>query len=297
MAASPTLNRTDEGLPDLATSTLQRSSLCDPHRSERIAYDWLQLGYGIALAGGAYPMVFGVAAILFGFCATVVSLLSLDMVGPTIGTAILGLFTIAIISIGGGLVGMAWTTLVALITLPCIYLFARSFNLDERMAWIGPISGGLVGVLAVLPVVLNIPTDTLWEAALLMAIGPGLTTVLGQIGGAWGGSHSYGSWTEWKQTLSETGGWVQRPPAAELSSRTEQFTPPRFQFSIRHLFWLGLWLSALLSLIRMSGEPFETTLPLVFGWTAYQTVTLVFGAWVVHRIGPWWTARRERRST
>ena len=44
--------------------------LCDPHRVERDAYDWFHLWYGIGLAGGVFPMLFGAAAVVLGAYAT-----------------------------------------------------------------------------------------------------------------------------------------------------------------------------------------------------------------------------------
>ena len=89
MAALPTLNRQEDSAcripPPVACGRRRSAILIVP---SDIAYDWLHLGYGIALAGGAYPMLFGVAAILVGCYATSVSILSFDMVVRTIGSAI-----------------------------------------------------------------------------------------------------------------------------------------------------------------------------------------------------------------
>jgi hypothetical protein len=242
-------------------------------------------------------MLFGAAALVVGSYSTVVAVFSLSTVGPTIGSAILALCAVVVASIGAGLIGMAWAAFVALITLPCVFVITRTLRLNGGMTWIGTISGGLVGFLAVLPFVLNFPMETPQEAALVFAIGPGLTTILGQIGGAWGGSHCYSSWVKWAQGPVRVGPWPPAQSTAALESSSQQQVHAPFQFTIRQLLWLALWLSALLSLVRLSRVDFEVAIPLLLGWTLYQAVTLAVGVLVVRHVGPWWIRRRECRST
>jgi hypothetical protein len=63
------------------------------------------------------------------------------------------------------------------------------------------------------------------------------------------------------------------------------------------LLWVVLCLSALLSLVRLSGLTFDVAIPLLLGWTVYQAVTLGVGMRLGRHAGPWWIRRRERRST
>jgi hypothetical protein len=239
-------------------------------------------------------MLFGVAAILVGSYTTVVALFSFDSVGPTFVSAIVALCGVVVASAFAGLIGLAWAAFVAWITLPCVCAFTRTLHLNVGMTWIGAISGGLVGFLAVLPLVMNVSISSRWEAAMIMAIGPGLTTILGQIGGAWGGSNCYSSWVEWAQTPAAG----QPAQFTAASGRgVKQRSQARFQFSIRQLLWLALWLSLLLSLIRLSGAATDVALPLLFGWMAYQAVTLAAGTLFVRTLRRWRIARGEWRST
>ena len=58
--------------------------------------------------------------------------------------------------------------------------------------------------------------------------------------------------------------------------------------------WLIVWISLLLSVIRLSGIPFEYVLPLVAGWIVYQWLTLRVGWRLAQWLGPKWTAWRHR---
>jgi hypothetical protein len=70
-----------------------------------------------------------------------------------------------------------------------------------------------------------------------------------------------------------------------------------WQFGLRHMMWLIVWFSVLLSVIRLSGIAFSYAIPLLVGWTLYQWVTLQIGRRLALRLGPWWVARRAVRST
>jgi hypothetical protein len=58
------------------------------------------------------------------------------------------------------------------------------------------------------------------------------------------------------------------------------------QFGTRHLLWIAAWLSLLLSIIRLSGVPFEFALPLLAGWVVYQGATLWIGGRLARRLSP-----------
>jgi hypothetical protein len=66
---------------------------------------------------------------------------------------------------------------------------------------------------------------------------------------------------------------------------------------LRHMMWLIVWLSLLLSVIRLSGIPFKYVVPLLAGWLLYQWLTLRVGGLLVTNLGPRWIAWRSRRST
>jgi hypothetical protein len=44
------------------------------------------------------------------------------------------------------------------------------------------------------------------------------------------------------------------------------------------MLWIFVWFSLLLSVIRLSGIPFEFALPLLVGWLVYQAATLYCGS-------------------
>jgi hypothetical protein len=140
-----------------------------------------------------------------------------------------------------------------------------------------------------------------WGALVMFSVGPGVATVVGQIGGALGGRRAI-----WqlqakmaaRQSLMEFG-WKPAIVLDEchLENVASEAAFPRVRFRIIHLLWIGVWLSLLLTLIRLSRVPYELILPLVVGWLIYQAATLAIGGWLVCRLGPWWRARRQTRST
>jgi hypothetical protein len=192
---------------------------------------------------------------------------------------------------------MTWAAMVALLTLPFVFLFTRSLNLNGGMVWVGPVAGGLVGFLAVLPFSPAISTDSSWEFLAVIAFGPGLATIMGQIGGAWGGSHCYGMRIDRRRSLAMASTPHQVSSEAASRSASSQRTALHFQFSIRQLFWLVFWLSVVLSLIRLAGVSYETALCVLLVWVIYQSATLGAGYKLVRSLGPRWAVRRERRST
>jgi hypothetical protein len=211
-----------------------------------------------------------------------------------------------------GMVGLVWSAIVTFVTMPLVYLFVRSLRLRGNLIWFGAVWGGLIGFLAVFPLPMTMmgaaihgPTfDDLLPVAIVLAIGPGLTTIVGQLGGAWGARRAIEarSAKNWAATLAAAGGWgdvVQPAPdgsGKDAESPADE-APGRFQFGIRHLLWITVWASLLLSLIRLSGIPFQFVLPLLIGWLVYQSATFYFGSRLLRRLGPWWSARRKRLSS
>jgi hypothetical protein len=141
--------------------------------------------------------------------------------------------------------------------------------------------GGLVGFAAILPFVLRTPLASganATDIALIALLGPCLTTVIGQLGGAWGGRQSAG----------------RQPSVSEPTSASEVPSEPMLQFRIRHLLWLTVWISLLLTSIRLSGIPFGLLLPVLLAWLVFQAGTLMCGWFFVRRIRPKWHARWKR---
>jgi hypothetical protein len=199
---------------------------------------------------------------------------------------------------------VVWAAIASALTMPVVYLFLRSLRVRGSLVGLGAASGGLVGFVAFLPITLTLPwsvglSDVAW-IAIILAVGPALTTVLGQIGGAWGGRRA-GYFARFAGAnaiaaesleLSAAMGWRAIDRVSESNA-----AEPRLQFSIRHLLWIFVWLSLILSVIKLCRLPFEFVLPMLVGWFFYQLATLCIGSYLAHRLGPWWGNWRSRRST
>ncbi|MEX2310393.1 MAG: hypothetical protein WD738_22695 [Pirellulales bacterium] len=272
---------------------------------KNVLVGWPNVAVGIILAGTAYPFVLAAIYVAIAIAFILWSQLTGSAGVPGFAPWFGALMGIAASSTIGGLIGLVWTSLVIVVTLPIVYFFAWSLNLRGNTIWLGAWYGGLVGFTAVLPFMLslNIP-DIQGEfggIAGAIALGPGLTTVLGQLGGAWGGKRAVrylAAKVERHRALIALG-WRTDPvsSAHEVLLAIEAANPPRFQFGIRHLLWIAVWLSLLLSVIRLSGIPFEFVLPLLLGWLIYQSATLWIGWYLALRLGPWWRGLHESRST
>jgi hypothetical protein len=206
----------------------------------------------------------------------------------------------------GSLLAIVWTGVLSTMTLPVVLLFVRSLKLRGSLIRLGAFSGGLVGFIAALPMTLTLPRTLLradfGELFVALALGPGLATLLGQIGGAWGGrrawrssEHFYGLTVARAQ--SRTAPARGEPQLAETDEAAIGPADHRLQFGLRHMMWLIVWISVLLYVIRLSGIPFEYVLPLVAGWIVYQWITLRVGETLVRSLRPRWVAWRSGRST
>jgi hypothetical protein len=243
------------------------------------------IGLGIALAGAVYPCVVSIGI----FLLTVVQLNHFPKFNPSLYHSDID-EAVAIVfygsTIGAG-VGLLWSTVICIAVLPFVYLVALSLQARGSLTRLGAFAGGLVGFVAVMPLLL----DALRFAhsgttnILPLIVFPGLTTILGQVGGAWGGrrvaQHERAFAT---QSIKGVGG-------AGASAIIVQ--SPRIQFGIRHLLWVAVWVSLLLTAIRLIFGSFELVLPLLVGWLVYQVATI----WVGERLIRAWCALRARRQT
>lgn len=262
--------------------------------AELMRYGWPSIYIGIALAGALYPIVVGLGYVAVRFCVMLLQR------GAAIdwNSAVMLLISGPMFAIMTAMVGFVWSSGVAAVTLPIVHMITWSLKLRVGLVQLGAFSGGLVGFIAILPMTLNMGQD--WEALMMILVGPGITTLLGQLGGAWGG---------WRTT--RTVGWYERAVAlASVSqdqgesylsmdddTRATHDIAGRLQFSIRHLLWIAVWCSLLLTVIRLSGIPFHYVLPMLLGWLAYQAATLWFGSLLARRLGPWYNRGRQIRST
>jgi hypothetical protein len=267
------------------------------------SYSGPAIMFGIMLSGGAYAIVLATIYLvaLLGIIAW-----SLAADYPLGGGAAEAVAVVIYAVVGGAIcsfIGVVWAAIASALTMPVVYLFLKSLRIRGSLVGLGAACGGLAGFVAVLPVVLSLPWsvgfDEAWAIALILALGPGLTTIIGQIGGAWGGRRAayFGGLDNAKAMAADSPellsvmGWS-LPDTAPDSIAGE----PRLQFGIRHILWIFVWLSLMLSAIKLCRLPFEFVLPLLAGWFVYQLATLRIGFWLARRLGPWW-ARRRRRST
>ncbi|HEY3394507.1 MAG TPA: hypothetical protein VGK58_17475 [Lacipirellulaceae bacterium] len=267
------------------------------------SYSGPAIVFGIMLSGGAYPIVLAAIYLIAALTFIIWSLTT----GYPVGAGAAEVVAILVYVIVGGafcaVIGVIWAAIASALTMPVVYLFLKSLKIRGSLVGLGAACGGLVGFVAVLPVVVSLPLsigfDEAETIALILALGPGLTTILGQIGGAWGGRRAayFGGLDNAKAMAADSPellsvmGW--RAPEETPGSPADE---PRLQFGIRHMLWIFVWLSLILSAIKLCRLPFEFVLPLLADWFVYQLVTLRIGFLLARRLGPWWTNRR-RRST
>jgi hypothetical protein len=242
---------------------------------------WLLVAAGICLAGAFYP-----AIVVLGFSFVGLAVETIDYLGnpqsnifPQLITLLPAVMMIGVAAVAAGCIGAVWTGFLSVIVVPIFYLFARSLRLRASLVWLGAICGGLVGFVAVLPFLLNFRGGSgadILGMLLVAAVGPGLTTVLGQLGGAWGGRQAQRNRERTIEYHLTQGGGGER----------------LLQFQIRHLLWVTVWLALLLTGIRLSGIPAQLILPVLLAWLVYQAGTLYCGWLWFARLWPWWMGLR-----
>ena len=259
--------------------------------AKQFAYGLSNIGPAIALAGAAYPLLLAFCYVIAAFAALITSNCTWsDFSEAVIGTLVGSFF-------GAGF-GLIWTTIVVFAILPLVYLFVRSLELRGRIVRLGAFCGGLVGFVAVMPFLILFMSDahySLMECAVVLLLGPALTTIVGQLGGAWGGWRT--RWCERAVARTAIGG--EKMPEELPANNLENNGAPahsRLQFGIRHLLVVSIWVSLLLTAIRLSGLNYRFVLMLFVGWLVYQMATLWAGGRLLGWIGRW-KARRQTRST
>jgi hypothetical protein len=278
--------------------------LAEVMRQDLTNYNGGSIVFGMMLAGGAYPIVLTVIYLIVGLAFVVWNWLS----GYPLGSVAEDLGSIFLFLVAGGVfcafIGVVWAAIASALTMPVVYLFLRSLRVRGSLVGLGAASGGLVGFVALLPITFTLPWSVglsdVTSIALILALGPALTTILGQIGGAWGARRAL--YFAERDVLNAV-------PAASLGLATAmrwrstnatsqtRVSEPRLQFSMRHLMWVFVWLSLILSVIKLCRLPFEFVLPVLIGWFFYQLATLRIGFYLARRLGPWWAKRRTGRST
>lgn len=246
---------------------------------------WPRIGWGVIFAGGTYPILLGAGLVLVQAVALLRSGTLDDWLAAVFFCAVGAPTAAAAV----GIAGMAWAGLVTVLALPLAILFCWTLNLRPKLVRLGATFGGLVGFLAVTPVVNELPQlfqlGESWRAVLMIVCGPGVTVPLGQLGGALGArsgsSQAYGHAAR-HRALVEIG-WRADTAHSPAGERCESASSDGryFQFGTRQLLWVAVWLGVLLTVIRIFGIPYEWFLALLVGWLAYQTLT----QWAGWRIG------------
>ena len=247
-------------------------------------------------AGAAYPLA--ITALLLAWFILQV-LMNIGQMSPAnfVELTIIPLYIVIYAVFVAGL-GLIWAGVLSMITLPVVYLVVRSLKLHGNLIWLGAFAGGLVGFIAVLPFTMSLawiagPSEP-WHLLIAIPLGPGLATVFGQIGGAWGGRRASQNLASYYGVIATSNSSTAAEVASEVLVEANRIAAstlePRWQFGLRHMMWLIVWLSLLLSAIRLSGIPFEYAVPLIAGWSVYQWLTLRVG----RRLVLW---RQQKRGT
>jgi hypothetical protein len=235
---------------------------------DQLRKSWSSIALGIILAGGAYPLLAGIIAF------TIETILDWPGVYDPFGLSL----AVLMFSTVGAVVGMVWTNVWVVGTLPIVLIVVWSLKIRGSIVWVGAFWGGFVGCIAVLPFLLMASFND--NLLIGLALGPALTTIIGQAGGAWGGRRAIGRIAWHERTFNRES--AIRYVSLEMDlERDSPVPPPRFQFRIRHLLWAAVWISVLLSAIRVLGLQLEIVLPFLCGWLVYQAATLWIGGRLV----------------
>ncbi len=177
---------TSSGTLTADLARIRRGELATALRHDLTNYNGPSICYGIMYAGAAYPLAI-TAFLLVWFVLRFA--MSLGQMSPAdfASLAIVPLYIVAYAIFVAGL-GLVWTGVLSMITLPVVYWVVRSLKLHGNLIWLGAFAGGLVGFIAVLPFTMSLawiagPIE-LWHLLIAIPLGPGLATVFGQIGGA-----------------------------------------------------------------------------------------------------------------
>lgn len=264
-------------------------------------FGWFSIAASIVLAGAVYPIVVatGTAALMLLLKGPPSQLDPMGFLGGAI------MFAVAVAGVGS-----VWSGIVSIFTLPVLHLIVWSLKLRINLVRLGAFAGGLVGFVAVLPLTLSFSTRVVQgyalQAALGLIMGPGVATIVGQLGGARGGQRAI--WRVEAKMASRRAlariGRLRPRRMGEIDddSATDEhgddgIDMPRFRFRTIHLLWLGVWMSLLLTVIRLSGIPFELILPILLVWLAYQAATLALGGRLLPQAAAAWRGGRQNRST
>jgi hypothetical protein len=264
-----------------------------------VSYGWPSIARGIVLSGGAYPAIAG--AIYFAIGVVVMLFRSFAMTSPPDKSVLFGILCGSLVFAAiAGVAGIVWSGIVTVLTLPIVHVVVWTMKLRPSLPWLGAFSGGLVAFVAIIPAAVQIPKmidkGHAWVGVVTLLIGPGLATIVGQIGGARGGKRGFERIAADRMAPKiellrlKFAMKLQSASQLDVDASTAEATQDtaRFQFRTIHLLWVGVWVSLLLTLIRLSGIPYELILPVLLAWSIFQAASLFAGKFLVRRFGPWW---------
>ncbi|WP_146446161.1 hypothetical protein [Botrimarina colliarenosi] len=225
----------------------------------------------IALAGGLYPVVVFALWILITTALSLVALLGLGQGQPLLG-CLAGAAAVLLASPAQFGIGFLWTGVVALVTLPLLFV-VTTLCVERHAARdsIGRLGGSLVAAVATLPIGLLIAVNfTNWDALIVAVLGQlhvALAIAMGQVAGSLAG-------------------------VADLRRRYHgRHNKSPVQFSIWQLLAVTVPLSALLAFLQLTDLLTPTMAMALFGAAFCAVLTWPPSTWLVNH----WLDRRLRR--
>lgn len=263
---------------------------------------WITIYSNVVLAGAAYPTILGIGTLVVWL---LIAIASFSLSWPNIEMIFAMSFSVPLFVIYTALVGGLWAGIVAAFTAPVVHVFISSLKLRIPLPILGAGFGGLVAFLSVLPFMLSLPYDfqssQIYAVFVALIAGPGVAVPIGQLGGAIGGRRAESAIQlrrRQQRKLLKKEGWLS-PIHSEVSEEVvlEEVPAQAFQFRIYHMLWIGVWLSLLLTAIRLAGIPYQLILPLLILVAVYQVLTFYAGRWLAGWAIPRWNRWRQTRST
>jgi hypothetical protein len=255
--------------------------------------DWLDIVLGVLAAAGTYPLALVLLWLVIMFGTMLVAVATANASAGEIFPLMAAAFVIPMYAVTAMYVGVMLASIALIVIAPTVHFVVRSIKLRCNLVWLGAFVGGATGAASSLVPALYfgaVQGDITGAVLFLLLLGPGLATIVGQIGGAWGGRRADRNRRALATAMQSVGPLDQPARDGAIQDRP-------LQFGISHLLWASLWLSLLLTVIRLSAIPFGLAICLLVGWLIYQSATLAIGRLIVCRVWPAWRLRRASRST
>lgn len=253
--------KTDSSFP-------QPSQQPDQHESNAEAIEnlvRLEWGFlGILAAAAAYMCFLGVVALaLFAFSVLTES-------GSADSVIMFGYGLLAL----GGVFALLMTTMIPFLTLLAMgfsWFVFYTLGATSNRSVISAFAGGLAGFVGtLLPFYGAIETDA-WSGVIVGLLGPGVATLLGQLGGWLGASRP----APYRSPLLLSSANVAFKPNVE-GNRS-------FRFGVGQLLVLTVWFAVAFTLLKLCGLLGPRSLAILLGWLVYQSGTM----WCASRLVPW----------